>query len=109
MTKLKRRTFLKGTAAVLGSATVLGPLQKIAAEEKLRIGVVHLGPIGDVGWEAQHALARKAMEDEYAERVETTVVTEIYQHRMLNECSETWQSRGTSSSSARPFRRWRPC
>ena len=79
MTKLKRRTFLKGTSAVLGSATVFGQLREVVAEEKLRIGVVHLGPIGDVGWEAQHALARKAMEDEYAERVETTVVTEIYQ------------------------------
>ena len=76
---VSRRDFLNrasslGLAALGGSA-----LDAFAQQEMLRVGVVHQFPIGDVGWETQHALAWKAMESAFPGKVKTTVVTDVVQ------------------------------
>src|SRR2546430_1694018 len=79
MTHLSRRSTLKGAASTFVLATTGLLVQKSFADVPLKVGVVHWGPIGDVGWEAQHALARKAMEAAFPGKIETTVVTEVTQ------------------------------
>jgi hypothetical protein len=78
MMHLTRRSTLKSAASTLILAAT-GLTAKTLADAPLKVGVVHWGPIGDVGWEAQHALARKAMEAAFPGKVETTVVTEVTQ------------------------------
>jgi basic membrane protein A and related proteins len=79
MMHLTRRSTLKSAASTLILAATGLPAQKALADVPLKVGVVHWGPIGDVGWEAQHALARKAMEAAFPGKIETTVVTEVTQ------------------------------
>lgn len=79
MTVFTRRTFLQGTAA-LGAAAAGGrAFDAFAAEEVLKVGVVHQGPIGDVGWEAHHARSWKAMEAAFDGKVKATVLDNVLQ------------------------------
>jgi simple sugar transport system substrate-binding protein len=43
----------------------------------LNVGVVHQGPIGDVGWEAHHARSWKAMEAKFGGKVKATVLDNV--------------------------------
>ena len=70
---MKRRTLL-GSAAALVASTALPAL---AQEEKLKVGFIYVGPVGDGGWTYQHDLARQAVEKEYGDRVETTYIESV--------------------------------
>ena len=59
----------------LGAAlTLAGPL---AAQEKLKIGFIYVGPVGDHGWTYQHDVGRKAIEAAFPGKVETTFVESV--------------------------------
>jgi basic membrane protein A len=45
--------------------------------EKLKIGFVYSGPIGDVGWTKQHDLGRLAIEKQFGSKIETTFVENV--------------------------------
>src|SRR6202521_4555324 len=47
------------------------------AAEKLKIGFIYTGPIGDLGWSYQHDVGRKAMEKALAGKVETTYLENV--------------------------------
>jgi basic membrane protein A and related proteins len=49
----------------------------VHAAEKLKVGFVYFGPIGDLGWTYQHDLGRKAMEKALGDKVETTYIENI--------------------------------
>ncbi|MGA0615269.1 BMP family ABC transporter substrate-binding protein [Paracoccus sp. KR1-242] len=70
---MKRRTLL-GSAAALMAASAL---PAFAQDEKLKIGFIYVGPVGDGGWTYQHDLARKAVEAEYGDKVETTFIESV--------------------------------
>ena len=70
---MKRRTLL-GSAAALVAATAI---PAFAQDEKLKIGFIYVGPVGDGGWTYQHDLARKAVEAEYGDKVETTFIESV--------------------------------
>ncbi len=73
-----RRDFLKyGTAA--GTALVTGGLtQSVAAQEALKVGVVYVSPVSEIGWTKQHSLGVEAIRDEFGTAVETTVIDNIF-------------------------------
>lgn len=54
--------------AMIGGAT---------AQEKLKIGFIYVGPVGDFGWSYQHDQGRKAIEAAFPGRVETTFVESV--------------------------------
>ncbi|MCV2449032.1 BMP family ABC transporter substrate-binding protein [Paracoccus sp. DMF] len=70
---MKRRTLL-GSAAALVAASALPAL---AQGEKLKVGFIYVGPVGDGGWTFQHDLARKAVVEKYGDRVETTFIESV--------------------------------
>ena len=68
-----RRTFIATTAAL---ALLTAPA--LAADgEKLKVGFIYVGPVGDGGWSYQHDVARKAVEAEYGDRIETTYIESV--------------------------------
>ena len=75
---IDRRDFLK-RATALGIAALNGKtLDGLAAQQGvLKVGVVHQFPIGEVGWEAQHAQGWKAMEAALPGKVKATAVTNV--------------------------------
>jgi basic membrane protein A len=69
-----KKFILAVTAAMLaGAASIYGA----QAADKLKVGFIYLGPIGDLGWTYQHDLARLAMIKEFGDKVETTFLENV--------------------------------
>jgi basic membrane protein A len=47
------------------------------AADKLKVGFIYLGPIGDLGWTYQHELARQAVVKEFGDKIETTYLENV--------------------------------
>jgi basic membrane protein A and related proteins len=62
-------------AAVLAlGAAAIGAVH---AADKLKVGFIYVGPIGDLGWSYQHDLGRKTLEKNLAGKVETTYLENV--------------------------------
>lgn len=73
---MQRRTFLISSAAV--SALSLSSLPALAQDgEKLKVGFIYVGPVGDGGWSYQHDQGRQAIEAEYGDKIETTFIESV--------------------------------
>src|SRR5690606_2309901 len=70
---MKRRTLLGSAAALMASSA----LPAFAQEEKLKVGFIYVGPVGDGGWTYQHDLARQAIEKEYGDRLGPTYIESV--------------------------------
>ncbi|SFH84359.1 BMP family ABC transporter substrate-binding protein [Albimonas pacifica] len=90
MTDLTRRRLLQGAAAA-GLAAGLSPLAArpvLAAGEKLKVGVIHMGAISDTGWEYFQAEAWRALQEEFPDQVEVTVLENITQ---IQDCERLFR------------------
>ncbi len=48
-----------------------------AAQDKLKVGFIYVGPVGDHGWTYQHNQGRLAIEEKFGDKVETTFVENV--------------------------------
>jgi len=64
---MKRRMVLAGAALGFG-VTIAG---MAFAQDKVKVGFIYVGPIGDLGWSYQHDQGRLAVEAEFGDKVET--------------------------------------
>jgi basic membrane protein A and related proteins len=48
-----------------------------SAADKLKVGFIYLGPVGDLGWTYQHELARQALVKEFGDKIETTYLENV--------------------------------
>src|ERR1700685_698061 len=69
------RKILIAAAAVM--LTAGASLFGASAEEKLKVGFIYLGPIGDLGWTYQHELARQALVKEFGDKIETSYLENV--------------------------------
>ena len=69
-----KKILIAATAAVL--VTGAG-LFGASAADKLKIGFIYLGPVGDLGWTYQHDLGRLEMVKEFGDKVETTFLENV--------------------------------
>ena len=69
-----KKILIAVTAAML--ATGAG-LFGASAADKLKVGFIYLGPVGDLGWTYQHDLGRLAMLKEFGDKVETTFLENV--------------------------------
>jgi simple sugar transport system substrate-binding protein len=60
------------TAALLGLGLV-----GAEAADKLKVGFIYVGPIGDHGWSYQHNQGRLAIEEEFGDQVETVYIENV--------------------------------
>src|SRR5271168_425268 len=70
-----KRLNIVAMAAVLAAATAT--FGGVYAAEKLKVGFIYTGPIGDLGWSYQHDVGRKAMEAALAGKVESTFLENV--------------------------------
>ncbi|MEA2880465.1 MAG: basic rane protein [Hyphomicrobiales bacterium] len=61
-------------AAALGLA--LG-VTGATAQEKLKVGFIYVGPIGDMGWSYQHEVGRRAIQEAYKDKIDTTYLENV--------------------------------
>ena len=69
------RKILIATMAVV--LTAGASLFGASAADKLKVGFIYLGPIGDLGWTYQHELARQALVKEFGDKIETTYLENV--------------------------------
>ena len=62
------------TVAALALALSAGAA---SAQQKLKVGFIYVGPVGDHGWSYQHDQGRQAIEKALGDRVETTFVESV--------------------------------
>ena len=78
MSGISRRNFLKTAAA--GSLLAPASLRDaLAADEVLKVGVIHQGAIADTGWEYFQAQAWRSLQKEFPDKVKVTVLENITQ------------------------------
>ena len=68
---MKLKSLLASAALVLATAT------GAVAEDKVKVGFVYVGSIGDGGWTFEHNESRLAVEEHFGDKVETTYVENV--------------------------------
>jgi basic membrane protein A len=69
-----RKILIAATAVMLtAGASLFGA----SAADKLKVGFIYLGPVGDLGWTYQHELARQALVKEFGDKIETTYLENV--------------------------------
>lgn len=72
---MRKRVFIRAAAATLVAAGLA--LGAANAQDVTRVGFIYVGPIGDHGWTYRHDVARRAIEAEFGDAVETTYVESV--------------------------------
>jgi simple sugar transport system substrate-binding protein len=62
---------------VVAAAVVLGMAMGASAADKVKVGFIYVGPIGDHGWTYRHDIGRQQVEEAYGDKVETTFVESV--------------------------------
>ncbi len=70
---MMRKSLLALTAGLL----LAGNVSAASAADKLKVGFVYVGPIGDLGWTYQHDLGRQALVKELGDKIETTYLENV--------------------------------
>ncbi|MDH6232362.1 basic membrane protein A [Mesorhizobium soli] len=114
MHNLTRRQFLQYSSAV-GAAIGTGGFAGIAnAQEVLKMGVVYVSPIAEIGWTKQHSLGVDAVKAELGDKVEITVIDNIFMpqdaERVFRELAASGNRLifGTSFSHGTPLQKVAP-
>jgi basic membrane protein A len=69
-----KKLLMTAAAAVL---TLAATSFTATAAEKLKVGFIYLGPVGDLGWTYMHELGRQMMVKELGDKVETTYLENV--------------------------------
>ncbi len=67
-----------------------------AAARPLKVAFAYVGPVGDGGWTYAHDKGRKAVENEFGDKVKTSFVENVPEAPTPSACSATWSARATS-------------
>ncbi len=70
--KLKHLVLTLLVAVALSATALLA-----ATDDPFKVGFVYVGPVSDYGWTYRHDVGRKAIEDEFGDKVETTFVESV--------------------------------
>jgi basic membrane protein A and related proteins len=64
-------------AAAAASLAIGAAPTAASAQEKLKIGFIYVGPIGDMGWSYQHEVARRAIVDQFKDKIDTSYLENV--------------------------------
>jgi basic membrane protein A and related proteins len=78
-----RRQFLKyggatGAALITGLQSDLARSNSVLAQQLLKVGVVYVAPVADIGWTKQHSLAVEALQAEFGDRIQISAVDNVF-------------------------------
>ncbi len=69
---MKKLCCAAAIAIAMGAA-----LTGASAQEKLKVGFIYVGPIGDMGWSYQHEVGRRAIEEAYKGKIDTSYLENV--------------------------------
>jgi len=64
-------------ASLAAAAIISGATGAEKTADKLKVGFVYLGPIGDMGWTYQHEVGRRGLVKDMGDKVETTYLENV--------------------------------
>jgi basic membrane protein A len=64
-------------AAAAAGFAVAGALTGANAQEKLKVGFIYVGPVGDMGWTFQHEVSRRAIVDQFKDKIDTSYLENV--------------------------------
>src|SRR5471030_2398984 len=64
-------------ALAIAAVAIATTSQTASAADKLKIGFIYLGPVGDLGWTYMHEVARQQMVKELGDKVETNYLENV--------------------------------
>ncbi|MBR1130207.1 BMP family ABC transporter substrate-binding protein [Bradyrhizobium iriomotense] len=67
----------KSLLALAAGLLLAGSVSAASAADKLKVGFIYLGPIGDLGWTYQHDVGRQALVKELGDKIETTYLENV--------------------------------
>lgn len=70
---MKKLLMTAAAAALALAATAMNA----SAADKLKVGFIYLGPVGDLGWTYMHEVARRALVKELGDKIETTYLENV--------------------------------
>jgi basic membrane protein A and related proteins len=59
-------------AAIAVAAVIPGTVPGAKGADKLKVGFIYLGPVGDFGWTYQHEVARQGLVKDMGDKIDTT-------------------------------------
>jgi basic membrane protein A and related proteins len=62
---------------VIAAAALLALAAPAAAQDKLKVGWIYVGPVGDFGWTYQHEVGRQAVVKALGDKVDTTYLENV--------------------------------
>jgi simple sugar transport system substrate-binding protein len=65
------------TATLAAAAIVPGALPGANGADKLKVGFVYLGPVGDFGWTYQHEVGRQGLVKAVGDQIDTTYLENV--------------------------------
>ncbi len=68
----------------------------VQASEKVKVGFVYAGPIGDHGWAYQHNQGRLAVEHAFGDKVETLYLENVLPGKSAQSAFEKLANQGVS-------------
>ncbi len=74
MPSISRRTLIRSTGAAAAVSMLAG---RAMADDKVKVGFIFLGPIGDYGWTWAHNKGREAIDAALGDKVETLYVENV--------------------------------
>jgi basic membrane protein A len=72
-----KKLMIAAAVAALALGTLTAAMTAASAQEKLKIGFVYVGPIGDMGWSYQHEVARRALVDQFKDKIDTSYLENV--------------------------------
>ena len=90
------RQLIKAAGAVALAVALSTPA---VAADKLKVGFIYVGPVGDFGYSYQHDQGRLAVEKALGDKVETTFLENVPKAPMPSAPSSSLPAPATSSSS----------
>src|SRR5256714_10120743 len=69
-----KRFMIAAAAAGFAAAVAFGGA---SAQEKLKIGFIYVGPVGDMGWTYQHEVGRRAIQEQFKDKIDTSYLENV--------------------------------
>jgi simple sugar transport system substrate-binding protein len=74
---LMKRIILAAAAMGLALASLSGASAQDKPQDKLKVGFIYVGPVGDMGWTYQHEVGRKNIADQFKDKIDTTYLENV--------------------------------
>ena len=63
--------------AAAALALALAAMTGASAQEKLKVGFIYVGPVGDMGWTYQHEVGRRAIQEQFKDKIDTSFLENV--------------------------------